>query len=303
MAFSDQTKREISFKKLVGRDHTSNAKEFFEEFPGGGFNVHADEVWSGTIPLTAPAFTTSVVKVFTDLALTEDVTVDDQRGWEALDSAIRLRDWIPPKFGQTYTVRLFSDDGYGSLGEEIASGDPINWFFDYETGFLAIENAFTTGRPAPDLPTIITPFHIQGFLYQGETVSTTAGIDGATGAAGPQGPTVGGRMVFIENPTAIDEIAIGFFCDSVVVSEIFGQTDDGTVDFNVYYQGQTGPASTGTAIASTGVIADTDGTTHTEWNSNIIPANSWITFRANDTGTGPSGGDGPTKLWVSVCFD
>lgn len=189
MAFSNTTKTEIAFKKLIGRDHTSNLKEFFEENAGGGFNIHALDVWSETIPATPPGATTSVIQVYSDFALTEDASVDNQQGWEALSSGVRVTDWIPPKYGSEYTIRLFSDDGYGNAGEEIASGDPINWFYDYETGYLAIENALTTDRPSPGLvDPITTPLHIRGYIYIGDTVSQSAGVDGAIGATGVQGP-------------------------------------------------------------------------------------------------------------------
>lgn len=189
MAFSDTTKTEIAFKKLVGRDHTSNLKQYYEEEAGGGFNIHATEVWSGDIPATAPLSDTANLRYYEDFTLTEDLTVDNQQGWEAIESAVRVRGWVPPKFGSGYTIRLFSDDSYGNKGEEIASSDSIDWFFDYESGYVAIQDQLTAGRPGVDTPDpILTPLHIEGYVYIGETVDVTAGVDGATGAQGPTGP-------------------------------------------------------------------------------------------------------------------
>ena len=85
MALSEQSKTSIAFKKLVGRDHRYTLNEWYEETVGGGFNVHASEVWTDTIPGTPPVATTAVVKCYVDgidgaLKLTQDTSVPNSRG-------------------------------------------------------------------------------------------------------------------------------------------------------------------------------------------------------------------------------
>lgn len=172
MALTEASKTSIAFKKLVSVDHREDGNAFYEETAGGGVNVHADDVLLDTIPGTPPASTTSVVKVYTDagdgaLKLVEDTSVAGQRGWAAADGASptddRLRKWIPPKFGQGYTVKLYQDDGTGTAkGSQIFTTDAMDWFFDYETGFLSVQDSHSK----------TTPFWIEAYRYVGNAVSS-----------------------------------------------------------------------------------------------------------------------------------
>ena len=133
------------------------------------------------------------------------------------------------------------------------------------------------------------------------------GEDGESGSAGPDGETgpVGpgscmnsvGHPLEIDSPKANVDKKMEFFCENVTVTKIRGQTDKGTVTFNVFYQSEDDPGSTGIAISASDILADTDGTEQIDLNVSIIPANSWITYRASST----SGS--PTKMWVNMCID
>ena len=54
MALTEQTKTSIAFKKMVNRDHRNTSNQWYEETPGGGFNVHADLVWADAVPYPPP---------------------------------------------------------------------------------------------------------------------------------------------------------------------------------------------------------------------------------------------------------
>jgi len=168
VALSEENKTSIAFKKSIAKDHRDSFNAWYEETDGGGFNVHADDVWSDVVPGTPPGATTSVVKVYTDagdgaLKLVEDTSVDNKRGWKAEDTGNRLRGWIPPKFGQFYTVRLYEDNGSGTAkGDQIFTTDDMDWFFDYQTGFLAIQESHS----------YTTPFWVEGYFYVGNTVAS-----------------------------------------------------------------------------------------------------------------------------------
>jgi|GEM_PF-2625923 len=173
MPLSQQTKTDLVFKKIKGRRVTSLDKAFYEEFPGALTYLHAGEVWSETVPTPAPGVTTSVVQYYADLKLTEDITVADHKGWLACstpnDISTQLKGFIPPRFDQTYTVRIFEDDGSGNIdtNKEVPTAHPTNWFFDYENGVLMFEND-------PEASGLTTPFHIRVYRYIGETVETSA---------------------------------------------------------------------------------------------------------------------------------
>ena len=177
MPLSQTTKTDLVFKKIKGRRITTVDKAFYEEFPGALTYLHSTEVWSDTIPVPAPGTTTSVVQYYSDLQMTEDATVSNHRAWLACstpgDTNTQLKGFVPPRFDQSYTVRVFEDDGAGNLdsSKEVPTAHPTNWFFDYENGVLMFEND-------PVAAGLTTPFHIRVYRYIGETVqSSTASVD------------------------------------------------------------------------------------------------------------------------------
>ena len=137
-SLNDDEKTSIAFKKVIGRDHRSDGNEFYEETAGGGINVHADDVWSEAIPATPGSCGASVCDAETLFVLTEDTTINSEKGWCAASSGncvtgTRMRGWIPPKFGSGYEVKLYDNDD-----NQIFTTDAIEWYFDYETGYLAL---------------------------------------------------------------------------------------------------------------------------------------------------------------------
>jgi len=172
MALSESAKTSLAFKKLINMDYSYSGRAWYEENAGGGLNLHAAYIWADTIATAAPASSTSTMRAYNDsagvgaLKLTQDAGVPNERGWYAFTAtnSARLTGWIPPKYAQGYTVELYEDDGTGTAkGNQIFTTDAMDWFFDYETGYLAIQ----------DTHSFITPFWIQGYYYIGKVLSSS----------------------------------------------------------------------------------------------------------------------------------
>jgi hypothetical protein len=156
---SDPIKIDLAYKKFTKRQYTTTQKRWHEEFPGKSLNIKMKEIWGDTIPINPPVSSTSIVEVISDLVLTHDATVENNRSWLACstpgDLNTRLGDFIQPDelLSSLYYVKLTDDSG-----TQIFVGDPINFEFDYGNGILTFEFA----------PSIFTPpFHIDAYRYIG----------------------------------------------------------------------------------------------------------------------------------------
>ena len=129
-------KVDLSFKKVVGRQYTSTAKQWYEEFPTKSFNLSSKDVWLDDIPIIPPVSTTSGVEVYDTLILQKDVSVNSEKCWlSEVPIGTRVGDFIPPRYGQGYTVRV-----YDGSDVEILTTDGSGWFFDYTSGILTFDN-------------------------------------------------------------------------------------------------------------------------------------------------------------------
>ena len=145
-------------KKSENKAQTSIEKRVDEEAFVSQNIVTASQIWIDEIDSdTEQAKEDGVVEYRSKLQLYEDETVADKKGWYASENESlenRLLEWVDPRFGQQYHVRLFDD-----TDREIPSSDPINWKWDYYAGYLTIQNSNHN---------YITPFYISGYLYIGE---------------------------------------------------------------------------------------------------------------------------------------
>lgn len=143
-------------KKIENKAQTSIEKRDYEEVVPSSFIIHSDEIWSSEInPNPSLAEMAGVALKKFNLTLKEDFTVADHKGWYATinnQMSGRIINWIPPKFGQSYHVRLYDNNGI-----EIPSSSQINWKWDYQSGYLFIANDHSH----------ITPFKISGYVYTG----------------------------------------------------------------------------------------------------------------------------------------
>jgi len=188
MSLSENTKTSIAFKKAINMDHRNTSNEWYEETPGGGFNSNINNLWFETIQSTPPTLSDRIIKCYVDgidgaLKLTQDTSVSDSRGWKAEVGGNRIRGWIPPKYGQGYTVKLYQDNGAGTAkGAQIYTTDAMDWFFDYETGYLSIQ----------DTHAYTTPFWIEAYTYTGDV--------GATGVYNLAGLKAGTLWNIVKDP-------------------------------------------------------------------------------------------------------
>jgi hypothetical protein len=178
-----------SFKILINKRVTSDAKKFYEEVGDDTLNVHLDNTWIAGIPANpADGITQGILQQYTLFALTEDLTVPNHQCFYAF-SGTRLHDWVSDKYGTNYGIQLFANNG-----TPIYTTDPSQWFFNYQTGIL-IFNGSVAGYPLP--------FKISGYRYiGGKGVTGLQGVTGfglgspgATGVRGTTGVGGGGQGV------------------------------------------------------------------------------------------------------------
>ena len=146
MAISDSGKIDYLWKKLgygVAKTDTNAAKKAPNEAIVSPLLIRGDKVWTKAdkIPATKPGSTTTHVRIYdttTSIECTEDGTSTARRTWKT-----GLTDWIPPEFGSTYLVKIYSDAASAanpvSSGTQLfgtGSGNNDEWFFDYQAGIV-----------------------------------------------------------------------------------------------------------------------------------------------------------------------
>lgn len=157
----DATRADLVFKKIVNRQYTTTAKQWYEENPGVPFKLKGSDVWIDNIPETPPVADSAVVKGFrvaNKLVLTKDESVNDNKGWFAEVDGSKAGGFISPRYGQGYTARLFIQGG-----AEIPTTHASGWFFDYESGNLTFE-----GNPPG------SAFEVVCYQYIGSTADDLA---------------------------------------------------------------------------------------------------------------------------------
>jgi len=163
---SDKNQRSYAFKKVVGNRQTDPNKQWYNEFPGILSNPHASEIWTDDIPQIPPTSSTSIIQIWNTLTLTEDVTVPNHRAWLAISGSTQLHDFIQPRFGQGYFVRVFDN-----ALNEILTVDNSIWVFDYKNGVVWFEND-------PTIYGHTLPIKIKVYRYIGTTLATASGSTG-----------------------------------------------------------------------------------------------------------------------------
>lgn len=140
-----------------GKTQTSIHKRSDEENIVSQQIITASQIWIDEISEDPEqAQEDGVAKFYSKLQLQEDITVANHKGWYASESELmenRILEWIDPRFGRLYNVRLYDNND-----TEIPSSDPMDWNWDYYSGYLTIQNDFEYVRP----------FYISGYQYVGE---------------------------------------------------------------------------------------------------------------------------------------
>ena len=130
---------DLVFKKIVNREYTSATKKWYEEKGAVPFKLKGSDVWIEPIP-GVPAEIANRIRLYTTLNLTKDTSVADNKAWLVYDhdnSGIRMGNFISPRYGVGYNVKLYFNNNYAS---EIATTHASSWFFDYEAGIVTFDN-------------------------------------------------------------------------------------------------------------------------------------------------------------------
>jgi len=175
MAILDSAKVDLLYKKLFGvakTDTPVNKGASNESIASPAIN-RGDKIWTqaSTIPTTAAAVagvvqsyqTTSAIQCTADNTTTAISSVYPT--WKT-----NLTDWIPPEFGATYFVAVYSDNS--GVGNPVSTGTQMfdsgiggvgEWFFDYQSGVLNF-----IGGTIPAALTASKVVYITGYRYVGE---------------------------------------------------------------------------------------------------------------------------------------
>lgn len=144
MAITDSQKVDYLFKKVgygVTKTDTNANKLAPNESIPSPLLLRGDKVWAeaGDIPAVKPTADTDVVKLYSAVECTEDITATGNRTWKT-----DVTDWIPPEFGSTYLVSVYIHTSGDAAGAEVIANKVFvtgtnnndEWFFDYQSGVL-----------------------------------------------------------------------------------------------------------------------------------------------------------------------
>lgn len=101
------------------------------------------------------------------------------------------------------------------------------------------------------------------------------------------------HLVYVETPADTDVFPVAFVGDAVTMVKVWGQTDTGTVDFNIEERATTSPGSSGTDTLTADLQSTSSGANSSSFSNSSIAADSWLVFVASATASSP------TKLWVA----
>jgi hypothetical protein len=139
------------FKQGINKEFTTPDRGFPSEAGADTLNIHAREVWSDTIASDPDQAVTDGVAVKHTLLVLDPDPVFGTKSFRTTG----YTDFIPDKYGIDYKVKLYDNNDNQIFESEQISG--IEWFFDYKTGILSINNpgAYTT------------PYKITAYRYVG----------------------------------------------------------------------------------------------------------------------------------------
>jgi len=176
--------------------------------------------------------------------------------------------------------------GYGDLSVEynsewdVVSGDTI----EFVTIVDDTDGVYT-------LNSILTECEL---LVRRLDVGLARGPQGDTGPTGTWERSTFKKMMFIEEPEALDEYPLTSVASATTIQRVTYVTDTGTVDFNLEKRAEATPMSAGTNIWSADETASSTSEASTTFNSSAIAEDEWLVFATSAT-TGV-----PTKLWINV---
>lgn len=102
------------------------------------------------------------------------------------------------------------------------------------------------------------------------------------------------RILYIENPSATDEIPIAYVPDAATMVAVRAVTDVGTVDFNIEKRAKLTPDVAGTNVWTVDKQATAAGLEQLSFDAGAIGADNWLHYSASAIASSP------TKLWISL---
>ena len=205
MALSSSSKENISLKKLVGKAHTSNNLEAFNESKSTGITISSQAVISETIP-SSPSntnlydITSNVVEYVRLVATPLNESIVDGKyhafklslpsDYETSSSSTKAGTSIflnsqdihltngalqvvPPSFYDAYEAKVYyGGDGTKGSGTRIPLLDNRSWYLDYFNGILFQETPPDNSNE--------NPTHVEAYIYIGKMASErfSEGADG-----------------------------------------------------------------------------------------------------------------------------
>lgn len=157
MAFILGTKANIAYKKILGKAHTSNEREAFNEPLGSKFLITGQHVWAEEVPETPPVGGNSVVSDLVELVLDPISGTDNTGTYSAY--ILKLGDTVPPSLvGKKNRLTGSTYQPYDRVGQIIPFEmgpayqprpyegttpvfplDASDWYIDYNSGILTQE--------------------------------------------------------------------------------------------------------------------------------------------------------------------
>lgn len=197
MALSESSKENISLKKLVGKAHTSNANEAFNESKSTSITLSTNTIFSESIP-ASPTSTnlydkTSNIVEYVRLVATQlpESLVDGKyhafklslpNDYESsssnskkstlsflnsqdINSSVGKLQTVPPNFSDNYEAKVYhSGNATKGNGTRIPLLDARSWYLDYFNGILFQET--------PPVDASENPSHVEAFIYIGDMADT-----------------------------------------------------------------------------------------------------------------------------------
>lgn len=172
MTILDSQKIDYLWKKLgysAAKTDTNANKKAVNEAIVSPLLIRGDKIWNqaGNIPTVIPVSNSSIVTVYLGsnaIECVEDTTSTANRTWKT-----NTTDWIPPEFGSTYLVKVYTDTSGAanptSTGTQLfptGSGNDDEWFFDYQAGLLHF-----IGNNLPSSVDGVNVVYIVGAVYVG----------------------------------------------------------------------------------------------------------------------------------------
>ena len=226
MALSSSSKENISLKKLVGKSHTSNAQEAFNENKTTGLTLSTTSIFGDAIPSSPNS--TSLHEItgsveYVRLAATPlqessingrfhafklslpgqyEANSSNEKSGTApftnssdLHSSTGSLQLVSPSFSSSYEAKVYYGspdiDGSFPVVQRISLLDERSWYLDYFSGILFQET--------PPNSSDLDPTFVEAYIYIGDmanqkisSAASTGGSNGSSNLNGLEDVTIGG---------------------------------------------------------------------------------------------------------------